>query len=281
MIRYSMHHVYPCLRRFVRHYTVTQCTSTFTSVLAAKTDASLIFQFGVPKQQGLSCGFEFKKTLLKNHFFHRHQIWLNGMHTQPLYYQLNTNTNFLWVNLTPIGIYHLLRDSIATLVNQGCPFNLHSKQFDHLVERLQDVEHSFQAVELVEKALLDYYNSLKMPISLQDVSPVCDYIVRQKGMVKIKHLEEKFKGSSRWLEKQFEKQIGLSPKDFTQLTRFRCLLTRRINHPKLSWAELMDEYGYYDQSHLIQAFRAYTGFTPTQYMNDVSLNLNNVHFEVE
>lgn len=103
------------------------------------------------------------------------------------------------------------------------------------------------------------------PFSIKDVTPVIEYIFRRSGVVQVKNLTDKFHISRRWLEKQFAVQVGISPKELARITRFNALLTRVETTPSVSWTELIEKYGYYDQSHLNRDFHEFTGLSPTQY----------------
>ena len=94
------------------------------------------------------------------------------------------------------------------------------------------------------------------------MSPVTNYIWRQNGIVRVKDLEDKFHISRRWLEIQFADQIGLSPKEYARIVRFKNFLTTVINTPSVSLATQTENFGYYDQSHLTRDFHAFTGQTP-------------------
>jgi AraC-like DNA-binding protein len=70
----------------------------------------------------------------------------------------------------------------------------------------------------------------------------------------------------RQLERQFRRTIGLGPKYFCRVLRFRELL-RQIAEPDardLGWGA--QDCGYYDQPHMIRDFRAFTGECPTGFL---------------
>ena len=106
------------------------------------------------------------------------------------------------------------------------------------------------------------------PFSIKDMSPVIEYIFSRNGVVQVKHLTNKFHISRRWLEKQFAEQVGISPKEFARITRFNALLTSVETTPSVSWTEMIDKFGYYDQSHLNRDFHEFTGQSPTRYLKD-------------
>ncbi len=70
------------------------------------------------------------------------------------------------------------------------------------------------------------------------------------------------------LERYFLNQIGLSPKQYASIARFNKMLTwldAQLTEPH--WHQLIVDFGYYDQSHLIKDFKRFTGKTPTEYFS--------------
>jgi AraC-like DNA-binding protein len=63
----------------------------------------------------------------------------------------------------------------------------------------------------------------------------------------------------------FREHVGLTPKLFSRVRRFRTLLDRIENGAPVSWAELAPDCGYFDQAHLIRDFRSFAGVTPLEY----------------
>lgn len=71
--------------------------------------------------------------------------------------------------------------------------------------------------------------------------------------------------SVRQLERAFKARVGVSPKQFSRLIRFKSALCRVVRAPDENkvWAAL--DCGYYDQSHFNHEFKAFTGLNPTAY----------------
>jgi AraC-like DNA-binding protein len=63
----------------------------------------------------------------------------------------------------------------------------------------------------------------------------------------------------------FRENVGLTPKLFCRVRRFRTLLDRIGKGMPVNWAELAVDCGYFDQAHLIRDFRAFAGITPLEY----------------
>lgn len=64
----------------------------------------------------------------------------------------------------------------------------------------------------------------------------------------------------------FREHVGLTPKLFSRVRRFRAMLTRIEKGLPVNWAALAAECGYFDQAHLIRDFREFAGDTPGEYM---------------
>ncbi|HEV8040310.1 MAG TPA: helix-turn-helix domain-containing protein [Bryobacteraceae bacterium] len=63
----------------------------------------------------------------------------------------------------------------------------------------------------------------------------------------------------------FREHVGLTPKLFGRVRRFRALLDQITKGIPVNWAQLAADCGYFDQAHLIRDFRAFAGITPLEY----------------
>lgn len=83
--------------------------------------------------------------------------------------------------------------------------------------------------------------------------------------------------SRRRLIQVFTAQVGMTPKLFCRVQRFQRsrALAGLTNAP--DWTQLAVECGYFDQSHLIRDFRAFSGLNPTDYLRrQRSLRVNHI-----
>jgi AraC-like DNA-binding protein len=71
--------------------------------------------------------------------------------------------------------------------------------------------------------------------------------------------------SIRTVERSFLSTVGLSPKQYAQVLRFRRVL-QELRAPDPRWSTIALQSGYYDQAHLINAFRRYTGASPMRFL---------------
>jgi len=64
----------------------------------------------------------------------------------------------------------------------------------------------------------------------------------------------------------FNCEVGLKPKLFNRVQRFQRVLARVYRIPAPNWGQLALEHGYFDQSHLIRDFLAFSGSSPADYL---------------
>ena len=64
----------------------------------------------------------------------------------------------------------------------------------------------------------------------------------------------------------FREQVGMSPKRYARLQRFRRVIARAHGQPRVDWAGIAADCGLHDQPHLVHEFRAFSGMTPSTYL---------------
>lgn len=72
--------------------------------------------------------------------------------------------------------------------------------------------------------------------------------------------------SQRRFIRLFDDEVGLTPKLFCRIQRFQRVLRLAEHAHRVQWADVALECGYFDQAHLINDFRAFSGVTPTAYL---------------
>jgi AraC-like DNA-binding protein len=94
--------------------------------------------------------------------------------------------------------------------------------------------------------------------------------LRRSQNVTVRRLASDAGLCERHLRRRFERNVGMSIKQYARITRFQSLLDavrmhqRRCGPISPGWAELAADYGYADQAHLIREVRAFAGLSPTE-----------------
>jgi AraC-like DNA-binding protein len=92
-----------------------------------------------------------------------------------------------------------------------------------------------------------------------------------KGQLSVDELSRKVNISQRQLGRRFNQTVGLSPKEFSRVTRFIHSLTQLKKYPALSLTEIAYESGYYDQAHFIHDYKSYSGLTPGELVSSTNI----------
>jgi AraC-like DNA-binding protein len=87
--------------------------------------------------------------------------------------------------------------------------------------------------------------------------------------------------SERHLRRVFREAVGVSPKAFATLARFRRALHAAHENAQASWASVAATAGYYDQAHLIADFRAIAGVTPRAFLRELGASQARRHVRDE
>jgi AraC-like DNA-binding protein len=75
---------------------------------------------------------------------------------------------------------------------------------------------------------------------------------------------------------EFRDQVGLAPKTFCRVTRFRQVIGRIAQSTDIDWTETALSCGYYDQAHFIHDFRTFSGISPSGYLRYRTASPNHV-----
>jgi len=86
------------------------------------------------------------------------------------------------------------------------------------------------------------------------------------GALRIEQLADQLAVSRQHLAALFRARVGLSPKLYARICRFRRAAAALKASPGPDWAQLALDCGYFDQSHLIHDFQEFTGSAPERFL---------------
>lgn len=137
--------------------------------------------------------------------------------------------------------------------------NVHS-----IIEELRNAADTTDQVRSINELLLglSVINERKIESSIQHAIM---HLSTNSANVSLEQLRTSLKITERTFERKFEQYVGVSPRLFLRICRFRDSL-QQINRKK--FAKLSDvayENGYADQSHFIRTFKEFTGLSPFEY----------------
>ena len=86
-----------------------------------------------------------------------------------------------------------------------------------------------------------------------------------RGRTPIDNVATRHGISRQRLARRFREATGLSPKLFARTVRFQGLVAALLSSDVSQWAAVASEAGFYDQAHMINEFRSFTGAPPTTF----------------
>lgn len=77
--------------------------------------------------------------------------------------------------------------------------------------------------------------------------------------------------SERTVQLRFKKYLGYSPKELLRFLRFKQVIQsiQQQEGSQVDWYDLVEQFGYHDQSHLIKDFKQYLGVTPQKFVKEI------------
>ena len=92
-------------------------------------------------------------------------------------------------------------------------------------------------------------------------------IEHAQGALRVDQLAAQLHVSRQHLAAQFRQQVGISPKLFARISRFRAVNNALKTLPaQADWAQVALQYGYFDQSHLIRDFQDFARASPQAWL---------------
>jgi AraC-like DNA-binding protein len=195
--------------------------------------------------------------------------WIAGLHEHHLIIEAESDFDLVGIRFKPGGAAAFLRFSPAQLTNsvlEGCDI---SAELGTLTlrtrEQLQRAHSPRERLSMLEELLcarIDPDFALA-PSVRQTLS-----VLRRPAQSPIAALAAEARVSHKHLVAQFREQVGTTPRTLLQIQRFqRALrLVSGSSSRSVSWADVAQSAGYFDQPHLIRAFRRFADATPAQYL---------------
>jgi transcriptional regulator GlxA family with amidase domain len=93
---------------------------------------------------------------------------------------------------------------------------------------------------------------------------IADAVYQYKGQISVDVLAKECNVSNRTLERYFLNNMGIGPKEFINIVRFReVMIALQNGSTSGEFAKIAVEMGYYDQSHFIKEVKKRAGSIPS------------------
>jgi AraC-like DNA-binding protein len=186
--------------------------------------------------------------------------WLVGQQLGPTVTIQPTHHHVLGIRLRPAGAFALVKTPLRVLTKLVITLeDVLGAVVCTLVDRCRDAPSAPARFDLVARWLAERFASARRIDP--EIAWVADQIDAAAGQIPIAPLRVETGLSKSRLAAAFRDQIGVTPKVYARLVRFRRALSL-VEEGRRSLAEVACEAGYYDQPHFNAEFRALTGLSP-------------------
>lgn len=169
----------------------------------------------------------------------------------------------LGIRFHPAGITAFTRIPVYELTNKTTELVLTETLFEKsFYDRLPELSTMQERIAHIENYLIDRLQYLFIPE--KRIGDAIEHISNGNGLTSIKQIAEQVCLSERQFERRFKTAVGISPKMFSRITKFKHTVNFIQAHQDDSLLSIAFDCGYFDHSHLIKDFREFGGTLPSQ-----------------
>ncbi|WP_373497431.1 helix-turn-helix domain-containing protein [Aquiflexum sp.] len=204
---------------------------------------------------------------------------LLGQITEQFYIEPSGYVNTFAVRFYPYGFANFIDIPLNELGNKETPLRklFGDKVSEQLSQEVIQAKTTNERIIVIEGFL---FNSLCDKKTIDNiVKYTIDTMYLSKGSKSLNAILKDDLTKRRQLERNFLKQIGLSPKQLSKVIRLQATLQMLLNHTTESLTEIAYENEYYDQAHFVKDFKEFTGIRPKDFLKDEKMALSSLLYK--
>lgn len=228
--------------------------------LSPSLEMMVVFNFDVP------VSFSFGEMEIAEHTIER--IGILGPLRKMMNYELTGGADLLILPFIYDGFYRFLSlplDGFEAGVLKEEDVAIYTQRLEEVWQMLSLITDPEKRIEKLTAYLLDniFQNDPAIMLIKESVPDI-----HNPSLNPVKVIAGRASLTERTIQLRFKKYVGYSPKELIRFLRFKQVLSFILERPKekIDWFELIVQYGYHDQSHLIKDFKYYIGVSPKQFI---------------
>jgi AraC-like DNA-binding protein len=192
-------------------------------------------------------------------------VWYSALHQSPIDTEAPHGSALLGIAFKSGGVYPWLGAALEGLGDRIVALSdLVGDSVLGLRQHLLDTDDDALRFELVQRWLCARLSP--RTVLHPAVTWALTRIEASRGEISVAALATETGFSRKHLAALFLRQVGLAPKALARVQRFRAALALVQRSESMPWAELAQQCGYYDQSHLVNEFHALGGMAPGEFL---------------
>ena len=172
--------------------------------------------------------------------------------------------DMLGIRFRPAGFTAFTRTPIYEFTDRRISLSLAESLFDEsFYAELPLKETVEERIQYIEAYFIRNLENVFEPESR--IIYAVDLIRQTKGQLSLAEVAGKSCLSLRHFERKFKTAVGISPKTFSKITKFKNAVSYLEKHSDASLLDAAIDCGYYDQAHLIKDFKSLSGNPPSHF----------------
>ncbi|MEQ9403060.1 MAG: helix-turn-helix domain-containing protein [Cyclobacteriaceae bacterium] len=171
----------------------------------------------------------------------------------------NENAKFIVVKINPIYVRMFCAD-LQEISSGIHSMDLSSESLKKLKRANESGKNAVENIIRREAIFLREEGPLNVT-----VAESIERIRHTSGTIKVREIYSSLNVSKSKLEQHFNREIGLSPKEFCKIEKINYFINSYEKNENQNLTELTYKCGYYDQSHLIKDFRYFLDTSPKKF----------------
>lgn len=224
-------------------------------------------------------GDDIKRYTSESEFIFQPRAMILGQTIAPFYIEPIGRVQTFAVRFYPYGFANFVSEPIDNLVNKETPLD-QLFEYDvvkHLQRKIIKATDTQQRISIIETFLMD---RLKHESTINRiVSHTVDVLLSTNGSASITSIFKDEPSKRRQLERNFKRQVGVSPKQLAKVIRLQTALKIMLEQKSATLTDIAYHSEYFDQAHFVKDFRVLTGINPKDFLNLESLALSALFYK--
>lgn len=224
-------------------------------------------------------GDDIKRYTSEDEFVIQPRAMVLGQTIEPFYIEPTGYVNTFAIRFYPYGFANFVTLPIKNLANKETPIELlfEEKTANELERKIIGATNTSERIEIIENFLLDKLNEKTTIDNI--VKTTIDALLATNGSASISTILKEDLSKRRQLERNFKKQIGVSPKQLGKVIRLQTALKILLNKKSENLTDIAYESEYFDQAHFIKDFKEFTGINPKEFLGNENMALSSLFYK--
>ncbi|MFK8037372.1 MAG: DUF6597 domain-containing transcriptional factor [Crocinitomicaceae bacterium] len=224
-------------------------------------------------------GDDIKRYTFEDKFIIQPRAMVLGHTIKPFYIEPTGFVNTFAIRFYPYGFSNFVNMPIKDLANKETPIKLFfgEKTASDLERKIIEASNTSERIEIIENFLLDKLNEKTTIDNI--VKTTIDALLATNGNASISTILKEDLSKRRQLERNFRKQIGVSPKQLGKVIRLQTALKMLLNKKSENLTDIAYKSEYFDQAHFIKDFKEFTGINPKRFLGNENMTLSSLFYK--